>query len=120
MTVIDQYLGPVPREDRWWVRWVRIDPTVAGSIQVRVHEGPLACLADRLDLEEYPALSPTPLDVAVAVRGAVGVPAGCAPALNVEGAALLRAEHDADASSDRWVNAAVGGWWYLSDLRGHE
>ena len=102
------------------MRWIRVDPLADGGIQVSVHEDPLACLADQLDLREYPALSPSPVEFTMTVHGAADVPPGSAPAANAEGAALLWAERGVGANPNRRVNAAVDGWQHLSELRGHE
>jgi hypothetical protein len=121
VTPLDQYLGPVSGSHGWRIRWIRIDP-VSPNVQglvISVHEDLLSCDPSYLDLTDRPELAPLALPAPTTVTSRFDTSSGL-PATSVEHAALLRAEHDAHAVPDRWVNRAVDGWHYLCRLRGHE
>ncbi|HEX5995970.1 MAG TPA: hypothetical protein VFY84_12580 [Jiangellales bacterium] len=120
MTAIEQYLGPIRRDDGWRIRWVRLDPLAAPhGILAAAYEEELACDPSALDLADRPELDPgAPLPPGYIVDSEIdahGVSSG-----GIEVAALLRAEREMGAHRDRWVNSAVEGWRELCHLRGHE
>jgi hypothetical protein len=107
MTAIDQYLGPVRRDGAWRIRWIRIDPLAdVPGLLVTTFEEDLACDVAVLSRLDVPELDPaTALPQEFVARD--------------EYEALQRAEREAGARRDRWVNEAVGGWEVLCALRGH-
>jgi hypothetical protein len=118
MTPVEQCLGLVTRDGKRRIRWVRIDPLAAPGIVVSVHEADLADEPERIGSADHPELDPDrSLPEPITIRSERDAPPGQVGG-TIEGAALLRAEHETGARRDRWVNTSVDGWYELRRLSG--